>query len=87
MSTVKEIYECDGMTPNVKYVLTIYEGGNTDLVFYNGAFKTSEPNVRICEIGTNGGKRIEYGTPNVKSSLPFMRYSDGKLDDKWTRIK
>ena len=86
MGIVREIYETDGVTGGVKYVLTINEDHSVKLMFYNGAFKVEEPNVRIVDIGDNGGKRVEYGTENSKSSLPFKRYSDGALDERWTQI-
>lgn len=86
MGIVRELYETDGANKGVKYVLTINEDDSAKLVFYNGAFKVDEPNVCIVDVGGNGGKRIEYGTTNVKSSLPFKRYMDGTLDDRWTKI-
>ena len=87
MDKVKEMYECDGISPGVKYTFIIYDDDKVELMFYNGAFKVNEPNVRIYDIGNSGGKRIEYGSGNVKASLPFKRYSDGELDEKWIRIK
>ena len=87
MSKVKEMYETDGICPGIKYLLTIMDDDSVTLTFYNGSFKKDEPNVEIIAIGDNGGKRVEYGTVNVKSSFPFRRYSDGTLDERWTRIK
>ena len=86
MGIAKEIYETDGVSKGVKYVLTINEDDSVKLMFYNGAFKFDEPNVQIIDIGNNGGKRVEYGTSIMKSSLPFKRYLDGTLDERWTKI-
>jgi hypothetical protein len=86
MGIAREIYETDGITSGVKYVLTINEDNSVKLVYYNGAFKVDEPNVEIVDIGENGGKRVEYGTTHVKSSFPFKRYLDGELDERWTKI-
>lgn len=86
MGIAKEIYETDGISKGVKYVLTINEDNSVKLMFYNGAFKVEEPCVEIVDIGDNGGKRVEYGTSKVKTSLPFKRYIDGTLDDRWTKI-
>ena len=87
MDKVKEMYETDGIGKGTKYILTIYGDDNVGLVFYNGSFKKEESNVRIYDVGNSGGKRVEYGLGNVKASLPFKRYSDGELDEKWIRIK
>lgn len=86
MGIAKEIYETDGVSKGVKYVLTINEDNSVKLVFYNGAFKVEEPGVQIVDVGDNGGKRVEYGTSKVKTSLPFKRYIDGALDSRWTKI-
>jgi hypothetical protein len=86
MGIAREIYVTDGVSKGVKYVLTINEDNSVKLVFYNGAFKVDEPEVQIIDIGVNGGKRIEYGTNSVKSSIPFKRYLDGELDERWTKI-
>jgi hypothetical protein len=86
MGIAREIYETDGISKGVKYVLTINEDDSAKLVFYNGAFKVEEPGVQIVDVGDNGGKRVEYGTSKVKTSLPFKRYIDGTLDDRWTKI-
>jgi hypothetical protein len=86
MSIAKEIYETDGVSKGVKYVLTINEDDSVKLMFYNGAFKVDEPNVHIVDIGNNGGKRVEYGASTVKTSFPFKKYLDGTLDERWTKI-
>jgi hypothetical protein len=86
MGIAKEIYETDGVSNGVKYVLTINEDNSVKLVCYNGAFKVEEPGVQIVDVGDNGGKRVEYGTSKVKASFPFKRYIDGTLDERWTKI-
>ena len=86
MGIAREIYESDGTTSGTKYILTINEDDSVKLVLYNGAFKFEEHNVHIVDIGPNGGKRIEYGTSNVQSSIPFRRYTDGTIDNRWTKI-
>ena len=85
--SVKEMYECDGACNGTKYVLVIYDDLSVKLTFYNGTIKFEEPAVKITPIGTNGGRAIEYGTVNVKTSLPFRKYVDGSLNERWTQIK
>ena len=85
--SVKEMYECDGICNDTKYVLVIYDDLSVKLTFYNGTIKFEEPYVSISSVGENGGKRIEYGTGSVKTSLPFRKYIDGSLDERWTQIK
>lgn len=84
---VKELYEGDGICNGAKYIFTIYEDDSVKLTFFNGNTRVEEPAVKLIDIGTNGGKRIEYGTTNVKSSLPFRKYVDGTLDERWEQIK
>lgn len=82
---VKELYEYNG--EGQKFLLYIYDDDSTKLTQYKGDDSIEKLNPRIYDIGGKGGKRIEYGTSNVKSSLPFINYSDGNLDKRWTRIK
>lgn len=84
---VKEMYECDGVCKGTKYVLVIYDDNTPKLTFYNGDVKFEEENVSFEEIGKNGGLRVSYGTSKVQSSLPFKKYLDGTLDERWTKIK
>lgn len=86
MGIAREIYESDGLTKDTKFILTINEDDSVKLMYYNGSFKTEEPNTRIIDVGDKGGKRIEYGTTSVSSSIPFKRYIDGTLDSRWTKI-
>ena len=81
------MYMCDGICDGTKYVLNIYDDLSVKLTFYNGTVKFEEPFVSIEPIGENGGRRIEYGTTSVKTSLPFRKYIDGSLDERWTQIK
>ena len=81
------MYECDGICTGTKYVLVIYDDWSVKLTFYNGTIRFEKPFARIKLIGDNGGKTIEYGTAHVKSSLPFRKYLDGTLDERWTQIK
>ena len=85
--SVKEMYVCNGVCEGTKYVLVIYDDLSVKLTFYNGTIKCEESTVNICPIGENGGRRIEYGTSTVKTSLPFRKYLDGSLDERWTQIK
>ena len=71
----------------MKFVLVIYTDNSLKLLYYNGRTRIEEPGVEIVDSGENGGKRIEYGTPNVKTSLPFKKYLDGTLEERWTKIK
>ena len=82
---IKELYEYNG--EGQKFLFTIYEDDTTNLTLYKGEKSIEKENSMIVNIGGKGGKRIEYGTSKVKSSLPFMNYSDGNLDKRWTRIK
>ena len=81
------MYVGDGVYPGVKFVLVIYTDNSLKLLYYNGRTRIEEPGVEIVDSGENGGKRIEYGTPNVKTSLPFKKYLDGTLEERWTKIK
>ena len=82
---VKELYEYNG--EGQKFLLYIYDDDSTKLTQYKGDDSIEKLNPRIYDIGGKSGKRIEYGTSNVKSSLPFINCSDGNLDKRWTRIK
>ena len=84
---VKELYEYNDIGD--KFLLTVYEDDSIKLVLCKKDDIVEKENPIIYDIGTNGGKRIEYGKPtsNVKSSLPFRNYSDGKLDKRWEKVK
>jgi len=84
---VRELYLGDGVYPGVKFILTVYTDNSLRLAYYNGRTRIEEPNVELIDIGDKGGKKLEYGTPNVKSSIPFRKYADGTLHEKWTQIK
>ena len=85
--SVKELYECDGVSQGTKYVLVIYDDLSVKLTLYNGTVKFEEPTVKITPVGLNGGRSIEYGTTHSMTSIPFRKYIDGSLDERWTQIK
>jgi hypothetical protein len=85
--SVKELYECDGISKGTKYVLVIYDDLSVKLTLYNGTVKFEEPAVKIKPVGLNGGRAIEYGTTHSMTSIPFRKYIDGSLDERWTQIK
>lgn len=84
---VRELYLGDGMYPGVKFVFTIYTDNSLMLAYYNGRTRIEEPNVELLDVGDNGGKKIEYGTSAVRTSMPFKRFTDGKLHANWVQIK
>ena len=84
---VRELYLGDGRYPGVKFVFTIYTDNSLKLAYYNGRTRIEEPNVELLDVGDNGGKKIEYGTPSVRASIPFKRFTDGKLYANWIQIK
>ena len=85
--SVKELYECDGISKGTKYVLVIYDDLSVKLTLYNGTVKFEEPTVKITPVGLNGGRVIEYGTTHSMTSITFRKYIDGSLDERWTQIK
>lgn len=70
----------------LKYIFTIYEDDSISVTSYFNKPKEEE-NVSLVDVGTKGGKRIEFGNSSVKSSLPFKNFSNGELDERWQRIK
>lgn len=84
---VRELYLGDGNYPGVKFVFTIYTDNSMKLAYYNGRTRIEEPNVELLDVGDNGGKKIEYGTSAVRTSMPFKRFTDGKLHTNWVQIK
>lgn len=84
---VRELYAGDGLYPGVKLVFTIYTDNSLRLAYFNGRTRIEEPNVELIDVGDKGGKKIEYGTPNVKTTIPFRKYIDGTLYERWVQIK
>ena len=69
------------------FALTIYADDTLKLVFFNGNIRVEAQGLKMLDVGTNGGKCLEYGTQNVKTSIPFKKYTDGTLNERWTQIK
>jgi len=82
---VREIYEGDCVMKDAKYLLLIYDDGSLKLTWYCGERIVEEKNPTLRAAGS--GLRLEYGEGDVKSSMPFTKYADGTLDDKWVKIK
>jgi hypothetical protein len=85
---IEEIYVCDGIIKNSKWVLMIDECERASLTFYLDDTKIPEYNPRI--IHYMRGSRVEYGRPNdcgVRAILPLYSFDDGELNKRWERIK
>lgn len=87
MSVAKEIYESTDKFV-IKYLFIINEDGTSKLTEYfpNGTVKEFKPML----VTAGKGMRIEYAeeTWKIKSSLPFMEYTTGTLDERyWNKIK
>ena len=82
---VKEMYEGDGVAINTKYLLIIYSDGTLKLKRYYGDRCADEDNPVLIPAGK--GLRLQFGTPSVKTSIPFTKYYDGSVDKNWTKIK
>jgi hypothetical protein len=85
---VEEIYVCDGLIKNSKWVLMIDECERASLTFYLDDTKIPEHKPRI--IHYMRGSRIEYGQPDnngVRAILPFYSFETGELNKRWERIK
>jgi len=85
--SVREMYEGECVMQGAKYLLIIYDDGTLKLTWYCDDKVVEEQSPRFTNAGK--GLRIEYGNPNAetKSSIPFSKYSDGTLDERWTKIK
>ena len=85
--SVREMYEGECVMQGAKYLLIIYDDGTLKLTWYCGDRIVEEECPTFRKSGQ--GLRIDYGNPNakVRSSMPFSKYSDGTLDERWTKIK
>ena len=83
--SVREMYEGDSIMKDAKYLLLVYDDGTLKLTWYCGDRIVEEENPIFTKAGK--GLRIQYGSSTVKSSIPFTKYADGTLDERWVKIK